>query len=299
MNHSPPLIVDLTKEEQFKQTVPNCSFAKVYQSEITGRGLIHQGHPACEYKEHLSQQHGVVVHLQPERNSLRRLGDRVEVENVDVGDVAIVPKGVNHWQRIESQASEAIILTIEPKIITHFARETVRPEKVELLPTFTQSDPLIHGIALNLKTLFDSDCYDKLYAESLYNTLFFHIIRNYCTVELKLDEPNGGLAPYTLKQVMELINDNLAEEVTIEQMAGLADLSLSYFCRQFKLSTGMTPHQYVVQQRIDKAKKLLKDKSISLAGVAADCGFTHQSHLGRLFKQKVGMTPKQYRREWK
>ena len=297
MNRS--LNIDLT-EQVFEQIVhKNQNFEKIYQTELTGRGILYGSHCACEYKEHSLQQHGIVVHLKPERNSFRRLEDRVEVENVNVGDVAIVPGGVNHWQRIESEPNEAIILTIEPKIITHFARETIQPEKVELLPTFAQSDPLLHGIAHNLKTLLDSDCYDKLYAESLYNTLFFHIIRNYCTVELKLDASPNGLAPYTLKQVMELINDNLAEEVTIEQMAGLADLSLSYFCRQFKLSTGMTPHQYVVQQRIDKAKKLLKDKSISLAGVAADCGFTHQSHLGRLFKQKVGMTPKQYRREWK
>ena len=298
MNHSPSLIVDLTKEEELKQTVPNCSFTKVYQTEITGRGLIHEGHPACEYKEHTFQQHGIVVHLQPELNSLRRLGDRVEVEHPNIGDVAIVPGGVNHWQRIETEIVEVAILTIEPKIIAHFAREKIRPEKVELLPTFAQSDPLIYGIALNLKTLLDGDRYDKLYAESLYNTLFFHIIRNYCTVEFKLEAPPNGLAPYKLKQVIELINDNLDEEITIEQMAGIADLSLSYFSRQFKLSTGLTPHQYVMQQRLNKAKTLLKDQRFSLANIATDCGFTHQSHMGKLFKQNIGMTPKQYRDEF-
>ena len=297
MNRS--LNIDLTEQLFERINQKNQNFEKIYQTEIAGRGILHGGHSACEYKEHYCQQHGIVVHLQSEHNSLRRLGDRVEVENVNVGDVAIIPEGVNHWQRIESEASEAIILTIEPKIITHFAREKIRPEKVELLPTFAQSDPLIYGIALNLKTLLDGDSYDKLYAESLYNTLFFHIIRNYCTVEFKLEAPPNGLAPYKLKQVIELINDNLDEEITIEQMAGIADLSLSYFSRQFKLSTGLTPHQYVMQQRLDKAKTLLKDRRFSLANIATDCGFTHQSHMGKLFKQNIGMTPKQYRDEFR
>lgn len=297
MNNSKPLLIDLTQEEDLRKTVTNCSFAKVYQTQLTGRGLAHQGHPACEYKEHSCQQHGIVIHLKPEHNSLRLLGDLVEVENPQVGDIAIIPAGVNHWQRIETEAHEGLILTIEPQIIARISHETIDPNHIELLPTFAQADLLIYSIALNIKANLDSDCYDRLYTESLFNTLFLHLLRNYCTREFKPEIASGGLAPYKLKQVLDLIGNRWSEDITIEEMANHTDLSLSYFARQFKKSTGLTPHQYVTQERIKRVKQLLKDKRLSLAEVATDCGFTHQSHMGKLFKQLVGVTPKKYRNE--
>ena len=297
MNNSQSLIVDFSQEKALSKFLPLQSFEKTYQTELPGQGLIYQGHPACEYKEHSLQQHGIVVHLKPEFNSLRSLGERVEVENVSVGDMAIIPANVNHWQRIETKVCEAMILTIDPQLLARFARETIKPERVELLPTFAQSDPLIYGIILNIKANLDSGSYDRLYAESLYHALFHHLLKNYCTRHFKPIVYKEGLVPYKLKQVAELINDNLAEEITIEQMAATVDLSLSYFSRQFKLATGLTPHQYVMQQRFERAKQLLKDRKLSLSAVANECGFTHQSHMGKLFRQQLGVTPKQYRDE--
>ena len=61
---------------------------------------------------------------------------------------------------------------------------------------------------------------------------------------------------------------------------------------------GVTPHKYVMQQRVEMAKRLLKQNELALADVATECGFTHQSHMGKLFKQQLGMTPKQYRDEF-
>ena len=130
---------------------------------------------------HLSDPIEIVVHLKPEHNSLRRMGNCLEIENPDVGDVAIVPANVNHWQRIETEVSEAIVLTIEPQFISTIAHETVPGNKVELLPTFARPDPLIQHLALNLKTALDSDNYDRLYAESLFHTLSMHLLRHYTT----------------------------------------------------------------------------------------------------------------------
>ena len=84
--------LDLTKEKNyFKKIIPNQSFNNCYETDLMGQGLIHGGHSACEYNEVCVQQHAIVVHLKPETNSLRRMGDRLEVENVNVGDVAIIP----------------------------------------------------------------------------------------------------------------------------------------------------------------------------------------------------------------
>ena len=73
MNNQQTLSIDLTKEEDAFKFVTNHFFTKVYETGLPGKRLIYASHPACEYNEHYIQQHGIVVHLKPERNSLRRL----------------------------------------------------------------------------------------------------------------------------------------------------------------------------------------------------------------------------------
>ena len=74
-------------------------------------------------------------------------------------------------------------------------------------------------------------------------------------------------------------------------------MSTHYFCHLFKQSTGIAPYQYVIQQRIAKAKRLLKQQDLSLVDVALACGFVSQSAFNRTFKQHVGTTPRKYRLE--
>jgi len=79
-----------------------------------------------------------------------------------------------------------------------------------------------------------------------------------------------------------------------EELAAIAQLSVFHFCRSFKRSTGFTPHQYVIQQRVERAKQLLKDGKMGISEVAIACGFTHQSHLNRHFKRLTGVPPKKF-----
>lgn len=288
-------VLDCTKQEDILKVTHNHFFTKVYETELPGRGLIHQSHPACEYKEHCYQQHSIVVHLKPEHNSLRRMGDCLEIENVNVGDVAIVPAKVNHWQRIEAEVSEAIILTIEPQLISTIAYETVPSDKVELIPTFALPDPLIQHLALNLKTALDSDNYDRLYAESLFHTLSMHLLRHYATRQFAFKEYTGGLPPYKLGQAINYINDNLDQKIKLDDVAKLIDISQYYFCHLFKESTGIAPYKYVIKQRVDKAQELIKQTKLPLTEIAFRCGFGSQSQMTQHFRRSVGVTPKVYR----
>ena len=112
MNNQQTLSIDCNKEEDIFKFAPNKIFTKLYDTGLPGKGVFHAAHSACEYKEHSYEQHGIFVHLKPEHNSLRRMGDSVEIENVNVGDMAIIPANVNHWQRIDAEAVEGIALIV-------------------------------------------------------------------------------------------------------------------------------------------------------------------------------------------
>ena len=141
----------------------------------------------------------------------------------------------------------------------------------------------------------DSGSYDKLYAESLFNALSMHLLTHYCTRKIKLQDCGNGLAPFKLKQILELINDSLSEEISLLELAKFLNLSQFHFCREFKKSVGVTPHHYIMQQRVKMAKRVLKQQDASIAEVAVECGFSNQSHLGRVFKQHTGTTPRRFR----
>ncbi|HEX4407143.1 MAG TPA: AraC family transcriptional regulator [Xanthobacteraceae bacterium] len=106
----------------------------------------------------------------------------------------------------------------------------------------------------------------------------------------------GGLTPRSLNRVRGYIESHLADPVGLEALADITGLSRCYFARAFKRSVGMPPHHYLMQRRLECAKKLLADTEMPLAQVALESGFSDQSHFSRRFRQVIGITPRSYRR---
>jgi AraC family transcriptional regulator len=100
--------------------------------------------------------------------------------------------------------------------------------------------------------------------------------------------------PYHLSYAIDYINTHLDQELSLDQLCAIAKLSPYHFARSFKQMTGLSPHQYIICQRVERAKKLLLEAQMSIAEVAIACGFTHQSHLNRHFKRLVGVTPRTF-----
>lgn len=98
-----------------------------------------------------------------------------------------------------------------------------------------------------------------------------------------------------LQQALEYIQANLDENITLEAIASELGMSQFHFCRWFKQSMQIAPYQYVLQQRVEKAKVLLKSSDLSIVTIALTCGFNSQSHLINRFKKQTGLTPKAYR----
>ena len=105
----------------------------------------------------------------------------------------------------------------------------------------------------------------------------------------------GGLAPRVLRRIREYIDHNIEQRISVDLLAGLANLSVCYFVRAFKQSMGVTPHDYLIRQRVERTKQLLSDTDIPLSQIALAAGFADQSHFARRFRRHVGMSPRDYR----
>ena len=92
------------------------------------------------------------------------------------------------------------------------------------------------------------------------------------------------------------IDAHLETDIRLDAMAAACGVSPDYFLRMFKTTVGVSPYQYVINQRVERAKQLLSDDSVSLAEIALRCGFSHQEHLTRMFRRFTGVTPGRYRR---
>lgn len=105
-----------------------------------------------------------------------------------------------------------------------------------------------------------------------------------------------GMPSLRLNRVLEFVDANIAIDLCVSTLAAVAGMSPFYFCRSFKQSTGITPHRYVLQCRMEQAKRLLQEKNGHLMEVAHEVGFADQSQFTRVFHKIVGITPSQYRK---
>jgi AraC family transcriptional regulator len=125
--------------------------------------------------------------------------------------------------------------------------------------------------------------------------LLTHLIQHYSSVQWKLPVVTGGLSPFVLRNVLAYIEENLSQPLTLADLAAVAALSEYHFARMFRQSMSMAPHQYVMQQRMDRAKGLVELTQQPLTEIALACGFSSASHFSHRFKAVIGLTPSQLR----
>jgi AraC family transcriptional regulator len=190
---------------------------------------------------------------------------------------------------------QTLSLNLKPELLNQNAVDLFGTDFVELIPHFAIQDGLIQQIGLALQAELRSQSSSRLYAETMANALAVHLLGHYSTRRYRTTGYKGGLPPHKLRLVTEYINHYLECELSLNELAAIAQLSQYHFCHAFKQATGLSPHQYLIQQRLERAKQLLKQREMTIGEVAISCGFTHQSHLHRHFKRLTGVTPKTWR----
>ncbi len=250
--------------------------------------------------------HVVVVGLTYHSVDLvQRLGGKLFEVPCRPGDASIVsaetPVEVEIRERVKS---DVLNLLLGDTFLRGVAENVeVDPDGLEIVNRLCVPDPQIERIGHSLKAEAEADGLlgGKLYADSLANALAIHLIRDYSSLGRKAArkvaaEHGGGLSKRALKAAIDYVGDNLAnKDLTLAEMAGAAHMSPYHFSRLFKESTGLAPHQYVIERRVLRARELLSNTALPIAEVALLCGFAHQSHLNRHFKRLLGLNPKALR----
>ena len=136
----------------------------------------------------------------------------------------------------------------------------------------------------------------RLFLDSVEQALAVALVSGYAVRPRTLRKYRGGLGPARLRMINELVHANIEDELTLGEMAQSVELSPAHFSRMFRKSTGETPHEYVLRQRVERAKTMLRQAQTRIVDVAVACGFKTQQHFARVFRRICGASPTEYRR---
>ena len=127
------------------------------------------------------------------------------------------------------------------------------------------------------------------------NLLITHLLRHHSTTNIIPSLPSDRLSQKKLEQVISYLQLNLERSVSLSELAKVVQLSPSRFARGFKQATGISPHQYILKCKIERARELLKDPLLSIADISYTLSFSSQSHFTTVFRRFTGVTPNTYR----
>jgi AraC family transcriptional regulator len=254
--------------------------------------------PAGECNSHYTDDHSICLSLSPHPIRLIQIkGGKTHTSLYRKGDMSITPAKMPFFARWEGE-DNYLQIRIASRFIQNVAQEalSMNPDQLELLPEFRTRDLQIEAIGMMLLAeLQQGNLSGKLYVESLANVLAVHLLRQYAIDKPHLPIYKGGLPERQLLQILEYIHESLDREVKLADLAALLGMSQFHFSHLFKQAVGTSPYQYLLQQRVERAKQLLKQTDQSIMDIAFLCGFNSHSHLSKQFRQLTGMTPKDYR----
>lgn len=215
------------------------------------------------------------------------------------GDSLLVPaERLSYWCCPGSEAVQTELnIHLQPKLVKQVAQVSeINTARVNLVNHFGQQDLNLQHIAmLLLAEVKSGGMMGRLYVESLSQALIIHLLRHYSEDAPIIAPENRSLTHIQLQQAIDYIHTHLDQDLSLVELANVVNISPTYFASLFKQAMKISPHQYVIQQRVEQAKLMLSKTDLAIADIALQVGFSSQSHLTQQFKRLTGMTPKQAR----
>jgi AraC family transcriptional regulator len=213
------------------------------------------------------------------------------VERTDPGALILLPSGTSD-RMVWEGTSERLIISVDQAVLDRAAVGA----GLSAAPSFRRQwllyDPALRALLAEMGRETERGWpAGPLFGDMLGLSLAHTLLQRHGGVPIRPQSLLGGLPLHRLRRVLELIEANLDATLTLKQMADEAGLSAFHFARLFRASTGVTPYQYVLDQKIAAAKRLLKRGNITIAEAAFSTGFSSDVNFVRAFRQRVGVTP--------
>jgi AraC family transcriptional regulator len=134
-----------------------------------------------------------------------------------------------------------------------------------------------------------------LFIDHVALAFFAHIMSTYGNASVPDDLTSGRLSPWQLRRALDFLSAHLSGDPSVAELARECGLSSGYFSRAFRQTMGVTPHQWLIRKRVERARQLLLGNGLGLADIALVCGFVDQSHFTRVFARLQGESPGKWR----
>ncbi len=257
--------------------------------------LDHYRMAAGSLPEHYSLNYEICINFGKPVVLEQIINGNAEIINSLPNQIGVYPANTSKSFVWDSEA-EFLILYLKPSLLKQLSEEAWGKDNIELIPQLTEFfDPLIVHMALALKNAIKADALgSRLYADSMANALGMHLLSRYSTRKSTVKHHKARLSKQQLKQVLDYMKEHLHQNLSLAELAIVVRLSTYHFAHLFKQSMGISPHQYHIQCRIERAKELLSRGDMAIKDIAQVVGFSSQGHFNYHFKRLSGITPKNF-----
>ncbi|WP_047488945.1 AraC family transcriptional regulator [Terriglobus sp. TAA 43] len=221
---------------------------------------------------------------------------RNAIEQPRAGSMILLPEGTRDRLRWEG-TSERLIVSVTPAVMRRAAEEAGLKTSPHVAMQWHLHDEGLRALLAEMGREAEAGWpAGSLYGELLGMSLAHTLLRRHAALPVALKDARGGIPLARLRRVLEFIEAHLHTDVRLEQLAAEAELSPFHFARLFRETTGITPHQYVLERRIERAKLLLRLKQMPIVDIAQQSGFSSATNFIRSFRSRVGITPGEWLR---
>ncbi|MGY2134830.1 helix-turn-helix transcriptional regulator [Hymenobacter sp. HD11105] len=246
---------------------------------------------------HFHAQHLLLIHqAEPGVRASRPKGNRVEEELFRSGDAGLYPAG-EYGPSAWDGPADVIHLHLDPQWLETCARQSLDLVHFNLRERFRFEDALLPHLGRQLLVAAGSEhALGQLYVEALGHALGYHLIEYHATYERRIVGTGARLSGGILARIDSYLEASAEQPITLAALADLANLSVFHFARRFKLTTGRSPYQYVIDWKIRRARQLLRAGELPVAAISDALGFASPAHFSAAFKRAVGQSPREFQR---